>query len=91
MEGPCPDKLRLVPNGCVSETLSEERPYHEGHNCKGAVRRKGHEYEVRCKSGLAQARWRGIAPTSSVGFVIEGIMDCRARQDDFANFIAVKR
>ena len=35
------------PDGCVSETLSEERPYHESHNCKGAVRRKGHEYEVR--------------------------------------------
>ena len=43
------------------------------------------------QSGLAQARWRGIAPTSSVGFAIKGIMDCRVRQDGFANFIAVKR
>ena len=43
------------------------------------------------QSGLAQARWRGVAPTSSVGFAIEGIMDCRARQDGFANFIAVKQ
>ena len=33
------------------------------------------------QSGLAQARWRGIAPTSSVGFAIKGIMDCAARQD----------
>ena len=38
---------RLFPNGCVSKTLSEERPYHEGHNCKSAVRQKGHDYEVR--------------------------------------------
>ena len=43
------------------------------------------------QSGLAQARWRGVAPTSSVGFAIKGIMDCGARQDGFANFIAVKR
>ena len=43
------------------------------------------------QSGLAQARWRGIAPTSSVGFAIKGIMDCGERQDGFANFIAVKR
>ena len=43
------------------------------------------------QSGLAQARWRGIAPTSSVGFAIKGIMDCSERQDGFANFIAVKR
>ena len=34
---------------------------------------------------------RGIAPTSSVGFAIKGIMDCSERQDGFANFIAVKR
>ena len=50
MEGSHPDKLRLVPNSCVSKTLLEKRPYHKGHNCKGAVRRKGHEHEVRCKS-----------------------------------------
>ena len=43
------------------------------------------------QSGLAQARWRGIAPTSSVGFAIKGIMDRGARQDGFASFIAVKR
>ena len=43
------------------------------------------------QSGLAQARWRGVAPTSSVGFAIKGIMDCRARQDGFAKFIVVKR
>jgi len=30
-------KFRLFPDGRVSETLSKERPYHEGHNCKGAV------------------------------------------------------
>ena len=28
---------------------------------------------------------------NSVGFAIKGITDCRARQDVFANFIAVKR
>ena len=43
------------------------------------------------QSGLAQARWRGVAPTSSVGFAIKGITDCGERQDGFANFIAVKR
>ena len=37
--------------------------------------------------GLAQARWRSVAPTSSVGFAIESIMDCGERQDDFAKFI----
>ena len=42
-------------------------------------------------NGLALARWRGIAPTSSVGFAIKGIMNCGAHQDGFANFIAVKR
>ena len=41
MEGLCPDKLRLLPDGCVSKILSEERPYHKGHNCKSAVRQKG--------------------------------------------------
>ena len=25
----------------MSETLSEEKPYHKGHNCKSAVRQKG--------------------------------------------------
>ena len=43
------------------------------------------------QSGLAQARWRGFAPTSSVGFAIKGITDCGERQDGFANFIAVKQ
>ena len=43
------------------------------------------------QSGLALARWRGIAPTSSVGFAIESIMDCRVHQDDFANFIVIKQ
>ena len=43
------------------------------------------------QSGLAQARWRGFAPTSSVGFAIKGITDCSERQDGFANFIAVKQ
>nr|DAL73951.1 MAG TPA: hypothetical protein [Caudoviricetes sp.] len=33
----------------MSETLSE-KPYHEGHNCKSAVRQKGHKHEVHCKS-----------------------------------------
>ena len=47
MEGPCPDKLRLLPDGCVSKTLSEEKPCNESHNCKGAVRRKGHKHKVR--------------------------------------------
>ena len=42
-------------------------------------------------SAVCDSRWRGIAPTSSVGFAIKGIMDCGARQDGFANFIAVKR
>ena len=41
---------RCFSNRCVSETLSEERPYHKGHNCKGAVRQKGHKHEVRWKS-----------------------------------------
>ena len=42
-------------------------------------------------SAVCDSRWRGVAPTSSVGFAIESIMDCGERQDDFANFIAVKR
>ena len=42
-------------------------------------------------SAVCDGRWRGIAPTSSVGFAIKGIMDCGERQDDFANFIAVKQ
>ena len=46
MEGAPPDKLRLLPDGCVSETLSK-KTYHKGHNCKGTVRQKGHKHEVR--------------------------------------------
>ena len=42
-------------------------------------------------SAVCDSRWRGFAPTSSVGFAIKGIMDCGARQDGFANFIAVKQ
>ena len=38
--GVAPTSSRLFPDGCVSKTLSEERPYHKGHNCKGAVRQK---------------------------------------------------
>ena len=38
---------RLFPDGCVSKTLSEERPYHEGHNCKSAVRQKGRKIILR--------------------------------------------
>ena len=41
---------RCFSNRCVSETLSEKRPYHKGHNCKGAMRQKGHKHEVRGKS-----------------------------------------
>ena len=37
---------RCFSNRCVSETLSERRPYHKGHNCKGAIRQKGHKHEV---------------------------------------------
>ena len=46
----------------MSETLSE-RPYYEGHNCKSAVRQKGPDYEVRCKSLPFQHghRLRGVA------------------------------
>ena len=56
MEGaPPPDKLRLVPNGCVSKTLSK-KTYHKGHNCKGAVRQKGRKimkYDARaCKFNM---------------------------------------
>ena len=40
-KGFAPTSSRLFPDGCVSETLSEERPYHKGHNCKSAIRRKG--------------------------------------------------
>jgi len=42
------------------------------------------------QSGLAQARWRGIAPTSSVGFAIKGITECGERQDGFAKFMVIK-
>ena len=50
----------LFPDGCVSKTLSEERPYHEGHNCKSAVRQKGHDYEVRCKNLFVQQCVKGM-------------------------------
>ena len=43
------------------------------------------------QSGLAQARWRGVAPTSSVGFVTESVKVYKVRQDGFANFIAGMR
>ena len=52
------DNSGSFPDGCVSETLSEERPYHKGHNCKGTVRQKGHKHEVRCKSLQIQHRHR---------------------------------
>ena len=52
------DNSGSFPDGCVSEILSEERPYHKGHNCKGTVRQKGHKHEVRCKSLQIQHRHR---------------------------------
>ena len=42
-------------------------------------------------SAVCDSRWRGVAPTSSVGFAIKSITDCSERQDVLANFIAVKR
>ena len=53
-------KQGLFPDGCVSETLSEKRPCHKGHNCKGAVRRKGHKHEVRCKNLFVQQCVKGM-------------------------------
>ena len=57
---------RLFPDGCVSETLSK-KTYHKSHNCKGAVRKKGHDYEVRGKSLQIQHghRLRGVAVPGS--------------------------
>ena len=42
-------------------------------------------------SAVCDSRWRGVAPTRSVGFAIKSITDCGERQDGFANFIAVKQ
>ena len=38
-------------------------------------------------SAVLRSKMGGIAPTSSVGFAIESIMDCGERQDGFAKFI----
>ena len=38
-------------------------------------------------SAVCDSRWRGVAPTSSVGFAIKSITDCSERQDGFAKFI----
>ena len=40
---------------------------------------------------VLRSKMEGFTPTSSVGFAIKGITDCSERQDDFANFIAVKQ
>ena len=39
-------------------------------------------------SAVCDSRWRGVAPTSSVGFVTESVRVYKVRQDGFANFIA---
>ena len=52
-------KWRLLPDGCVSKTLSK-KTYHKSHNCKGAVRQKGHDYEVRCKNLFVQQCVKGM-------------------------------
>ena len=35
MEGPCPDKLRLLPGGCVSKTLSKKTYHKSSIDCTG--------------------------------------------------------
>ena len=59
----------------MSKTLSEEKPCNESHNCKGAVRRKGHKHEVRCKSLPFQHghRLRGAAdPLGYADLILNG-------------------
>ena len=53
---------RLFTDGGVSKTLSE-KTCNKSHNCKSAVRQKGHKHEVRCKSLQIQHghRLRGAA------------------------------
>ena len=40
---------------------------------------------------VCDSRWRGVAPTSSVGFATENIMVRGVRQDVFEKFIVVKQ
>ena len=48
--GALPRQAPALSNRCVSKTLPEEKTCNESHNCKGAVRQKGNEHEVRCKN-----------------------------------------
>ena len=72
------ERMALSHYGCVSKTLSEERPYHEGHNSKSAVRQKGHKtmkYDERaCQvqhghrlCGAAAPGWEQRFPSTAPG------------------------
>ena len=104
MEGPRPDKFAFVersgtmkaPVGLLSDrTVLRKQdggaPPRQVPRLQAQRSNESPSGAFKRQSGLAQARWRGIAPTSSVGFAIKGITDCGERQDGFANFIAVKR
>ena len=59
----------------------------KGHGCEAMKAPVG----LSSGSAVCDSRWRGFAPTSSVGFAIKGIMNRKARQDGFAKFIVIKR
>ena len=48
-------------------------------------------YVLSGQSSAESGGYHGENHHFSAGFGIKGIMDCGARQDGFANFIAVKR
>ena len=63
----------------MSKTLSEE-PYNKSHNCKGAVRQKGHKHEVRCKSLPFQHGYR-LRGAAAPGWE-EISIDCTGVEDE---------
>ena len=72
---------------CGETSAMLEQGLGKGHGCEAM------KAPVGLSSGHAvcDSRWRGNAPTSSVGFVTESVKVYKVRQDGFANFIAGMR
>ena len=73
--GLAPTSSGSFPTAVCPKPYQKKRPYHKGHNCKGAVRQKGHKHEVRCKSLSFQHghRLRGAAdPLGYADLILNG-------------------
>ena len=70
-----------LPYGCVSKTLSEERPYHEGRNSKSAVRQKGHKIMKQTQKGHISLTWAPAVWSCCSGMGLKFPLNCTGVED----------